>query len=536
MSESKTEPRSVSSQNDETPKKPGCLKSFLVACLFGLTALLVTVFVIDKMNVGRKIAKNLKEIAAGFGGAPAPVVAPKPVEPEVKIVEKIVKVEVPVEKIVEKIVEVEVIPPMPSSYIPWQKLDTAKLWNGIQIANSVEASQGAAASLEREKDEAIQVEMKLKFKIPTPSDSIDELAGLNEHLPKIMPGLATLVEQAEVSPFYHHLYERKTERLQQHATRFDKLLSVHNFYDTETVLELENPETQQHALLIQSEMDVVSDGSDGDRWPFLDNYISMSQYYQPFTSYGWAKRTGRPNPLLERWESELKKHTERFAVKGLSIEENRFLRSKLDTLPREIEDMKARSYLIAEADPFIVMSLAFLGRREETKFGPMIGDYAVVIHEDKIYPTIVGDAGPSFKFGEASLRLARQINEKASPYSRPVSDLSITYLVFPGSREDVNTPPDYEKWRSKCQEYLDKLGGLGEGYSLHQWEDIIPVKLEEWKAKHPGETIATPPPAEPVIVDPATLPQPSFSTPVTPTAAPEESTEDTAEESVEEEP
>ncbi|MDF1815698.1 MAG: glycoside hydrolase family 75 protein [Verrucomicrobiales bacterium] len=511
-----SETSSESNKSEVKSKKTGWLKIFLATALFGLTTLLVTIFIIDQMNVGRKISANLRSIVSG-NAKPAP--AP---EPKIKVVEKIVKVEVPVEKIVEKIVEVEVLPPMPSSYIPWRKIDTAKLWNGIQIENSIEAAQGESASLERVKEDAIQVEMKLTFKVPTASQSIEQLAEINPHLPQIMPTLPALISTSRVSPFYHQLYENKTLRLQQKATRLDQLLSVHNYYDTETVLEIENPETQQHALLIQSEMDVVSDGSDGDRWPFLDNYVSMSKYYQPFTSYGWAKRTGTPNPLLERWESELKKHTARFAVKGLSIEENRFLRSRLDVLPKEIEDMKARSYLIAEADPFIVMSLAFLGRQEETKFGPMIGDYAVVIHGDKLYPTIVGDAGPSWKFGEASLRLAKEINPKASPYSRPVSDLSITYLVFPGSREEINSPPDLEVWKQKCEELLGKLGGVGEGYQIHQWEDIIPKKLEEWKATHPGAVIATPPPVDTPKVDPATLPQPSFSTPVTPAVKPAE--------------
>ena len=144
----------------------------------------------------------------------------------------------------------------------------------------------------------------------------------------------------------------------------------------------------------------------------------------------------------------------------------------------------------------------------------MIGDYAVVIHNDKLYPTIIGDAGPSFKFGEASLRLARQINPRASPYSRPVSDLSVTYLVFPRSREKVNTPPDLAVWHEKCSKLLRNLGGIGEGYELHQWEDIIPKKLEEWKAKNPGATIAPSIPL-PTAIDPASLPQPSFSNPVT---------------------
>ncbi len=489
--------------------KTGCLKFFLAIGLFGLTAVLIAIFLIDQLNIGQKLKVEAFQFISKILNIPSP-------QPDIKVVEKVVKIEVPIEKVVEKTVKVEVLPPMPSSFVSWQKIDTAKLWNGIQIANSVSVIPGESASVVRNQEDAMQLAMTLNLKIPAATQSIEALAKINPHLPSILPGLGQLIAQGKVSPFYHNLYERKTENVQQSVTRLSDLLSVHNMFDTETVLEIENPATQQTALLIQSDMDVVSDGSDGDRWPFLDNYVSMSANYQPFTSYGWAKRTGRPNPLLERMEAELKRSTERFAVKGLSIEENRKLRTTLDTLPQQIEDIKARSYLIAEADPFIVMSLSFLGRSAETKFGPMIGDYAVVIYGDKLYPVIVGDAGPSFKFGEASLRMAREINPEATPYNRPVSDLGVTYLVFPGSREEVNGPPDYAVWRQKCQMMLDKLGGVGPNHSLHQWEDIIPKKLEEWKANHPGEVIATPPPVTPNVIDPTTLPQPSFSAPVVP--------------------
>ena len=482
-------------QSDSSGKKSGgCVKLLLLTAVVGVLSVAASLWLIDSLNLGGKIKTALREVihppatpAATAAAAPTAISPSAPSEPVLKVVERVV--EVPVEKVVEKVVEVEVTPPMSGSYVPWRKIDTVKLWNGIKIENSIDASQGGLASEEREREDAFKVEMKLTFKIPKASETLEELQRLNSHLPAMLPSLGKLLETAEVSPFYHHLYERKTARIQETSTRFDRILSVHNLYDTETILHLENSETGQKALLIQSEMDVVSDGSDGDRWPFLDNYISMSKYYQPFTSYGWAKRTKTPNPLLKRWESELEKHKKRFAVKGLSVEENRFLRSRLSVLPREIEDMKARSYLIAEADPFIVLSLSFLGRADETPFGPKIGDYAVVIHQDKFYPCIVGDAGPTYKAGEASLRIAKEINPKASPYSRPVSDLEVTYLVFPNSREEKNSPPNLEVWQNKCQEYLEKLGGVGEGYQLHQWEDLVAKKLEEWQAKNPAKGV-----------------------------------------------
>ncbi|MEM9282220.1 MAG: glycoside hydrolase family 75 protein, partial [Verrucomicrobiota bacterium] len=231
--------------------------------------------------------------------------------------------------------------------------------------------------------------------------------------------------------------------------------------------------------IIQGEMDVVTDGSDGDRWPELDDYISMSQYYQPFTSYGWPKQTSTPNPLLARWEAKLKEYEDEFAIPGLSIERNRFLRASIEDYKLGVADLKGRSFLIAEADPFIVIPLSFLGRRDENEFGPTIGDYAVIIYGDKLYPALAGDAGPSWKVGEASLRIARHLNEKATPYNRPVSDLEVTYLVFPGSADPKKTAPDLEAWHARCTELLDGIGGIGEGYELHLWEDLIARKKAE---------------------------------------------------------
>ena len=354
-------------------------------------------------------------------------------------------------------------------------------------------NRGKFASIEREDDKGYQIEIKLTFTIPKPNETPEEIATLNPHLPKMLKDFPKLVENANVSPFYHHLYELKTTRIQQKATRFDEVLSRHNLYDCETVLEITHPETGRKTLLVQGDMDVVSDGSDGDRWPELDNYISMSDYYQPFTSYGWSKQTNTPNPLLKTWKERLKKAEEAYAVPGLSSSRNRDLEAQIASRKLGIADMEGRSFLIAEADPFIVIPLSFLGRKDQNEFGPAIGDYAVVIYEDKLFPAIAGDAGPSFKVGEASLRMAKALNPKANPYNRPVSDLKVTYLVFPNSADEKKGPPDLEAWHRTCGTLLDDLGGLAEGYQLHQWEDLIAKKrAEEKKAEEEPEPEAQP--------------------------------------------
>jgi|MDTC01.1.fsa_nt_gb hypothetical protein len=395
--------------------------------------------------------------------------------PEVVIKE----VEVPTEKIVERIVEKKVIekPPLPSRSVAHSSTpdDIADLYNGILLKTEMELTEGSIASLERKKQDAYEAAFSLKLRVPKPNQTLDELATNNEHLPKILPGLEAMMADAKVSNFFHLLYKNKTKRIQTYLTRLRRVPSKHNFFDCETVLELTHPESKQRVLLMQGDMDVVSDGSDGDRSPEYDNYIAESQHYQPFTSYGWRKQTNQPNPLLSRWQDKLAEAT---------------TANTKSTLRAQIADMKGRSFLIARKDPFVVIPTSFLGFQSRTPFGATMGDYVVVIYKDNAYPAILGDAGPTYKMGEASLRIAQTINPKASPYSRPVSTLGVTYVVFPQSR-DPKAPPNLEYWHQRCAEFLGKIGGIGEGYALHQWEDLFKKEAEEAAATEKATATAT---------------------------------------------
>ncbi len=375
-----------------------------------------------------------------------------------------VDVEVPV--IQEKIVEKEKIviekPPLPSRSVSYSETpdDLVDLYNGIRVKTTLEKEEGERAALERKRKEAFQIEYKVNLTVPSANQSLVDLASLNERLPTILPGLEAMMSTAEVSSFYHRLYELKTELVQRYLTRLRLIPSRHNFFDCETVLEMSHPDSGQRVLLIQGEMDVVSDGSDGDRMSEYDDYIANSPYYQPFTSYGWRRRSTNPNPLLDRWEKKLEK-----AEKEGS--------GDVAKLKHEIADLKGRSFLIARKDPFMVIPTSFLGYQRRSSFAPTMGDYCVIIHEDRVFPAIIGDAGPTYKSGEASLRIAKEINEKASPYNRPVSSLTVTYVVFPQSRDTPFSPPDLAKWHQRCEDYLGRIGGLGENYSLHVWKDLF---------------------------------------------------------------
>ncbi len=357
-------------------------------------------------------------------------------------------------------------PPLPETLIPFQKLDTAKLYNGIEVKSSFSTEQGTLATKERADPQSYTLELKLNVRVPEPNNSLEEIQGINPALPTVLPGLNVLMESAKVSNFWHGLYENKVAFLQPRLNRLDALLSRHNFYDCETILEMSYPETGRKLLFIQSEMDVNGDGSDGDRELKVDQ---TSSTFQPFTSYRWPKKTKNPNEFLVGRETRLAELEAEFKESGLSIERNRELRTAIASLKAEVAELKTTSYLLSRADPSIVVP-GFMLRYRDHPYAPKIGDYAVVVHGDRLYPAIVGDAGPSNKMGEASLRICREIDSRSGVYRRPESDLKVTYLIFPGTAERPFGPPDLDRWHKRCEELLAEVGG--HGGTLHQWEDL----------------------------------------------------------------
>ena len=395
-----------------------------------------------------------------------------------KVAKKILRE--PQTEVVVKEVEVEVgehLPPpddpLPIGFVRYRRVDTQRLWNEVDVSAVVESEEGGAASKVRRQRGSYQIDYKIKLTIPEPITDLAQLAELNPDLPEMLPGLRRMFETAKVSGFYHKLYELKQKRVQQNVLRLNSILSRHHMFDCETVLELTHPDSKEKVLLIQGEMDVVSDGSDGDRMPEFDEEIANSDNYQPFTSYYWRKVTKNPNPMLPKWEKRLADAEAAAKKSGLSTARLRAAKDLVATRKNEVTRMKNYSWLIARADPFIVIPLSLHAYGSSYDFGPRIGDYAVVIHGKKLLPAIVGDAGPSWLTGEASLRIAKELNPNATPYNRPESDLEVTYLIFPKSREWPGSQPDYKKWREKCAEYLGRIGGVGDAYELHEWEDIL---------------------------------------------------------------
>lgn len=367
--------------------------------------------------------------------------------------------------------------PQPEVPLPLGKVsDVRKLRSGIPFKTEVTFEKGGIASEERVDDESYVASYELTLKLPAPAKTLEEIEKANPDLSEILPSLPGLLGKAEVSRWYNEIYDNKAQRVKRDANALNELLTKHNVYDCQTILNMRS-ESGRRVFFMQGEMDVVSDGSDGDRLAEMPDSIVNSTYYQPTTSYGWRKVGKTPNPMIAGLERRIENGTKELNEAGTSADRKAWLKDRIAMLKRLIGDLKARSYLIAEYDPFIVIPVNLLTARSDS-YAPKVGDYAVVIYGKKVYPCIVGDGGPTFKVGEASLRLAKELDSRATPYNRPVSDLTVTYVVFPGSREPKAGPPDYDVWRQKCHTLLGEIGGLGTGYELHQWTDLLPKNDE----------------------------------------------------------
>lgn len=349
--------------------------------------------------------------------------------------------------------------------------DIRNLRAGIPLKTEVKIEKGGLASKERTTADSYVAEYTLKLRLPAPAKTMAELEASNPKLGALLPGLAPMVAQAEVSPWYFKLYDNKAERLKQDATALNELLTKHNLYDCETILNLRAPGGRK-VFLMQAEMDVVADGSDGDRLATMPDEIVNSSNYQPFTSYGWPKKTQTPNPMIAGWERRIAAAEKEIADRATTADRKKWLRERVAFLKRGITDLKSRSFLVAEYDPFIVIPVNILGSSSDP-YAPNVGDFALVVFGEKIVPAVVGDGGPAYKVGEASLRIAKELNSRATPYNRPVSDLKVTYVVFPGSRDAERGPPHYEAWRSRCQALVQEIGGLGAGAQILEWKDLL---------------------------------------------------------------
>lgn len=418
--------------------------------------------------------------------------------------------------------------PTPLPTVARKPMDLSQLFSGVTYMQKFSnPSTEALASTERTDPTSYVVEVKVTVRKPRASSTAEDFAANDPELAAILTSIPGFPDNATVSTAFDRLYELKADWIKDRVSNLEQILSRHNYYDCESILEFTIPGSGRRMLLLKGDMDVNVDGSDGDRNVEIDG---SSRFFQPQTSYRWKKATSRPNPFLAKTENRLAELKAEYAVKGLPAKRNQELKEGIEMLSRRVYDLKTWSFLISSTDPSIVLPGFMLRSSEEKPAYASIGDYAVVIYKGVAYPAVVGDAGPSFKFGEASLRICRELNAKSSANARPVSALNVAYLVFPGSADPAG-PPDLDRWYDRCAKLL-KEAGL-ENVSLHRWENLVPP----WPTPTPSPTPdPSPAPETGAVVEPTPVGTPAGSEPAaeaTPATSPSETPASTPEPSPE---
>ncbi|MDB4328382.1 hypothetical protein N9978_03585, partial [Akkermansiaceae bacterium] len=271
-----------------------------------------------------------------------PAVRTSPPKVETKIVYE--------DRVVEKIVI-----PKGSYYQLKDGTDIARTSSGFDFKSSVDLQKGDLASKERETPGSYAANLTLAIRQPKAALTVAEVRAANPYLSDMLPGLPKLLENAKVSHFYDTLYQNKADRLQSGAHKLDELLSKHNYYDCQTMLQMEHPDTKRKVFLMQADMDVVADGSDGDRLAQMPDEIVNSTHYQPFTSWGWPKTGNVENPMATGWKKRVEKANVELADPATTATRKTWLKDRIKMLKTGIADMEKRSFLIAEHDPFMVI-------------------------------------------------------------------------------------------------------------------------------------------------------------------------------------
>ena len=320
----------------------------------------------------------------------------------------------------------------------------------------------------------------ISIKRPEAVSDFNGLRELNPKLPVALAEIESLVEKGTVSKRFDLLFDEKAKHIRRQKTL--SALSNYNYYDCATIMDLVHPGTGRKALLIQAGMDVVTDGSDPDRVGDLEDYHTAltSDWFQPYTGYVWGRAT-KENPFASYYDKriaelvELKAEVEK-RNQELPIRAWRKLsevcQEEINYLSRVKKDNSwglsnnPRS-VVAALDPIIVLPRNWFGKNAAIGHG----DYALVVYGDRVIPTMVAEAGPTYKIGEASLRMAWKINKEASGRQRAADAFSVSYVVFPGTRKASRSEPDLSEINQKVRSLVEEIGGLGDGAKFEEWDD-----------------------------------------------------------------
>ena len=356
--------------------------------------------------------------------------------------------------------------------LPRANYDLVKMANGAVVEAQVETNTSTnCALLTAATPEDYRLQLTLHVAIPKPATTLPELAAATPELPQALPNLEEMIPSSSegkksTSPFFATLFENKTKSLQHHLSHLEQLFPRESLYDCQTILPLTNKKNGARALLVQAIMNVNADGSDGDRNIPLEK---LSSCYQPQTNYRWPKTTAHINPNLSEIEAQLAQAKLSMSNTALTLDQKNKLQEQVSNKEQMLAELQRWSFLIGSADPFIVLPKFMLDSKNAESAA--IGDYAVVLYQNTLYPAIIGDIGPSFKIGEASLRLCRAIDPRSGADHRPLSTPHVSYFVFPKSADASMSAPNYAHWSDRCHQLWNALGG-SQTITWHEWTNL----------------------------------------------------------------
>ena len=360
----------------------------------------------------------------------------------------------------------------PELTLPRANYDLVKMANGALVEAQVESNTSTNCALiiaATPEDYALQ--LTLHVVIPKPATTLTELAAATPELPQALPNLEEMIPSSAEGkkialPFFVTLFEKKIKSLQHHLSRLEQLFPRESLYDCQTILPLTNKKNGARAILVQAIMNVNADGSDGDRNIPLEK---LSSCYQPQTNYRWPKATGHANLNVHEIEEQLTQAKLSMTNTALTLDQKSKLQEQVSNKEQMLTELQRWSFLIGSADPFIVLPKFMLDPKNAES--ATIGDYAVVLYQNTLYPAIIGDIGPSFKIGEASLRLCRAIDPRSGADRRPVSSPQVSYLIFPKSADASMSAPNYTHWSDRCHQLWNDLGG-SQTMTWHEWSNL----------------------------------------------------------------
>ena len=356
--------------------------------------------------------------------------------------------------------------------LPRANYDLVKMANGAVVQAQVETNTSTNCTLvTAATPEDYRLQLKLHVAIPKPATTLSELAAATPELPQALPNLEEMIPSSaegkkSASPFFATLFENKTKSLQYHLSHLEQLFPRESLYDCQTILTLTNKKNGGCALLVQAIMNVNADGSDGDRNIPLEK---LSVFYQPQTNYRWPKATSHVNPNLHDVEEKWAQAKLSLTNTALTLDQKTKLQEQVSTKEQMLTELQRWSFLIGSADPFIVLPKFMLDSKNADSAS--VGDYAIVLYQNTLYPAIIGDIGPSSKIGEASLRLCRAIDPRSGADRRPVSFPQVSYFIFPKSADASMSAPNYAHWSDRCHQLGNALGGSST-MQWHEWTNL----------------------------------------------------------------